>query len=426
MNMKVVKTSTEIIKPSSPTPTHLRRLRRSFIDQITPKFFMAFIYYYLPPPTNADPIPANRQRIDRLKQSLADVLPLYYPFAGRETDPLFIDCDDTGVEFSESVVVDLRISDVVAEKNPKEVRQLLPFQDLENGDNSRILSVQANVFECGGLAVGICMSHKIADTFSAVTFINSWAASANGKDPTKPEFDVASVFPPRDLPEFRNAESTDDNRKDEKIINRVFNFSNSSISSLKEKYATPEIRPSGVEAVSTFIWTRYIQIGKHLERSGVKYIATQALNLRTRADPKLDSYSGNLSWFAMGFPDMGEPAEKGYGLVAAFREGIKKVDGEYVKRLQNGDVDLALGGLKEVTGGDVVRLGFSSMNRFPFYEADFGWGKPDWVSLAHFDFKNVVAFLPAASGDGVEVWINLEEEEMKKLESDNEFMEFIA
>lgn len=71
-------------------------------------------------------------------------------------------------------------------------------------------------------------------------------------------------------------------------------------------------------------------------------------------------------------------------------------------------------------------MAFTSLCRFPVYEADFAWGKTVWIGSAKLFNKNIVTFLDTKSGNGIEAWINLEEEEMAKFEVDRELLLYIS
>ncbi|KAM7523088.1 hypothetical protein LguiA_012990 [Lonicera macranthoides] len=64
---------------------------------------------------------------------------------------------------------------------------------------------------------------------------------------------------------------------------------------------------------------------------------------------------------------------------------------------------------------------FSSWCRFPVYEADFGWGKPTWISIAGSPNKGCVIFMDSRYDEGIEVWLVLDEKAMEKFELDPEF-----
>lgn len=106
------------------------------------------------------------------------------------------------------------------------------------------------------------------------------------------------------------------------------------------------------------------------------------------------------------------------------RDAIRQVNVEFVKKLQQGQGHLSF--IRErgeqVAKGEIVSFNFTSLCRFPIYEADFGWGRPVWVGSASLTFKNLAVFLDTKSGDGIEAWVNLKEEDMAKFEKDRELL----
>lgn len=67
--------------------------------------------------------------------------------------------------------------------------------------------------------------------------------------------------------------------------------------------------------------------------------------------------------------------------------------------------------LKEIeepmSRGEVDYIGFSSLCNFWLYEADFGWGKPIWVSSGEASgsiFMNLGILFDTRFGDGIEAW----------------------
>ncbi|KAK7846629.1 acylsugar acyltransferase 3 [Quercus suber] len=63
---------------------------------------------------------------------------------------------------------------------------------------------------------------------------------------------------------------------------------------------------------------------------------------------------------------------------------------------------------------------------FPLYEADFGWGKPIWVTVARCAINGAILLMDARSGNGVEVFVTLEEQDMAVFERDAELLEFAS
>lgn len=88
----------EIIKPSSPTPHHLRNLKLSLLDQIIPVEYTAVILFY----RGNDDTHHHSHISQHLKQSLSETLKIYYPFAGIIKDHILVECKDNGVEYVEA------------------------------------------------------------------------------------------------------------------------------------------------------------------------------------------------------------------------------------------------------------------------------------------------------------------------------------
>lgn len=158
------------------------------------------------------------------------------------------------------------------------------------------------------------------------------------------------------------------------------------------------------------------------------YTVLHAINLRTRLDPPLpNNYFGNISRIAISVPSM-DADNRCSDIVNQMRNSIREVNVDYVKKLQESEGHLNF--IKEraasISKGEVVPFSFTSLCRFPIYEADFGWGKPVWVGSARLTFKNLVTFFDTNSGNGIEAWVNLKEKDMAKFERDEEFLTYVS
>lgn len=141
--------------------------------------------------------------------------------------------------------------------SPSELNKFLPFELDELDEIS--MGVQLNVFECGGVAVGICISHKIGDALSFITVVNGWAAYCRGeKEAVRPHFSSAEVFPPIDSGLYNTRTSI----FRERVVKR-YQINGESVEAIRSKYAENaamenQRRPSRVEALSAFIYGRFI------------------------------------------------------------------------------------------------------------------------------------------------------------------------
>ncbi|GMY29798.1 vinorine synthase-like [Fagus crenata] len=74
---------------------------------------------------------------------------------------------------------------------------------------------------------------------------------------------------------------------------------------------------------------------------------------------------------------------------------------------------------------DLVVYKCSSWCKFPFYETDFGWGKPAWMTSINKLVTNTIGLLDTSDG-GVEALVTLDEEEMNTFERHEELLEFAS
>ncbi|KAE8008831.1 hypothetical protein FH972_005304 [Carpinus fangiana] len=128
----------------------------------------------LPPRRDTDsPLP-HAQRSQRLKASLSETLTLFYPLAGKIKDDVSIDCNDDGVDFFEARVY-CRLSDVLKQPEQKMVRRFLPQEIQSRQRTGNLVVVQATLFECGGMALGVGISHRLADASTTSMFIHGYS-----------------------------------------------------------------------------------------------------------------------------------------------------------------------------------------------------------------------------------------------------------
>ncbi|KAL4305626.1 hypothetical protein HN51_039591 [Arachis hypogaea] len=96
MEVKVEIISREDIRPSSPTPSHLRTFKHSLLDQFVPFPHARIILFY----TTSQNLSEFSKRLELFKQSLSEILTQFYPFAGKIKDDLSIDCNDEEPNFA--------------------------------------------------------------------------------------------------------------------------------------------------------------------------------------------------------------------------------------------------------------------------------------------------------------------------------------
>ncbi|KAJ1392447.1 Transferase [Sesbania bispinosa] len=425
--------SKELIKPSTPTPHKIHTL--SFIDHIVAPNYVPVIYFY---PNKA--YDHQGSKISNLKKSLSKVLSIYYPFAGRFKDQVSIDCNDQGVSFLVTRIK-TNLSEILHNPTETELNPLfpdeLPWRDMES--NATIVAIQINCFNCGGMAMSVCMSHKMGDASTLFNFINDWARMNQNPNEEKTElpfFDAGdSLFPQSDLPVFPQVLFVKQN-----TICKRFVFEGSKIESLKAIVTSKKVEnPTRVEVVMALIYKRVVS-ALGLDNNTPLRIAA---NLRRRMVPPLPEKSvGN---WVLSFPVSGEKTGETElnELVTKTREGLSEFCDKTVKNF--GDFSFVCEFLKKVTSlpkpkevtasndcnknQQVMKqslIFFASWCRLPAYEVDFGWGKPIWVTSIGSPVRNSVVLMDTKSGNGIEALVNMEEQDLGIFECDVELLQYAS
>ncbi|KAK2660882.1 hypothetical protein Ddye_007417 [Dipteronia dyeriana] len=396
----------------------------------------------------------THKRLDMLKKSLSDTLTRFYPLAGKIKDDLSIECNDEGAYFVETRVnccLDecLNQPDIVLL-----VHKFLPCEPIlkESSAGTYVTNIQVNVFECGGIAIGLCISHKILDGAALSTFLKAWTTTARGggDQVIHPNFIAISLFPTNDS-WLRDSMMViwGSLFKMGKCVTRRFVFNNSAIAALKAHVETEssgswglKSRPTRVETISAFIWKSAMAAFREKHSQERPSLLTHLVNLRTRMSSaplsSTEHSTGNLLWLAAAYHEpQNYKATELNDLVGKVRDAISEFDGDYVKRMigsEEGDNNMiiseSLRKIGELASRERVDyLGFTSWCKLGFYEMDFGWGKPIWVSSFGSSgplVLNLVVLVETRVGGGIEAWMTLDEQDMGILESDPEFLRFAS
>ncbi|KAL2515374.1 HXXXD-type acyl-transferase family protein [Forsythia ovata] len=417
--MKIEIVCTELIKPSSPTPPELRDFELSFIDErIPPAYIPLVLYYSFDERTNIK----QSEISDCLKKSLSDVLVHFYPLAGRMDGQISVNCNDEGVLYLEAKV-DGKISDIIECPEVEVLDKLIPYKSKGNITNAEEqLAIQVSLFSCGGISIGICISHRIADGSTLCSFIKGWASVACTKSKfIHPIFNSSSLFPPRNTPDFKPAiRSLAVQPPVIHLVTKRFVFSESVINALKSLVINNSsiANPTRVEVVSAFLWKACI-VARRITKFG-KSVAFYPVNLRGRVPTLTEDSFGNI--FQMTSAINFSETANWIHLVEKLRAAFGEISSDYINELlgENG-FELVKNNFMQINKllcqGDCEIFRFTSYCRFPLYETDFGWGKPDWVS-ASFSIRNTIFMLDSKSPGGIEAWIVMAEDDMKKLEQE--------
>ncbi|KAK7359426.1 hypothetical protein VNO77_01386 [Canavalia gladiata] len=420
----------ESIKPWAPTPSELRIYPLSFIDHIVFRNYVPLLLFYSPNNTSQ----SEYSKISSLKKSLSQVLCRYYPFAGRFRDQLSIDCNDQGVSLLVTRIK-VNLSSILQNPSQSSLNTLFPdeLQWKVMDMTSTIVIIQINCFACGGIAIGVCMCHKVGDAATLFNFVNDWA-TMNRDEGTELAFPVLdagdSLLPQGDLPIFPESVFG----KDDTVCRR-FVFEASKIESLKATVSSCNVQnPTRVEVVTALIFKRAVTtLGLSFETTSFR----TAVNLRRRMVPPLpDKCVGNMVWFMFVI----HPRETELDdLVRKTKEGLTEFCDTYAKKFGGKEKEISFiseclkqaSSTAEDGGGDCDEKSeslfiFASWCRFPMYEADFGWGKPIWVTTSGCPTRNGILLMDTRDGDGIEALVNMEEEDMAKFQRDFELLQYAS
>ncbi|XP_038688319.1 stemmadenine O-acetyltransferase-like [Tripterygium wilfordii] len=433
--MEIEIISRENIKPSSPTPTHLRTHVISVLDQFAPPIYASNLLFYS---ANEAASISISQRSQVLKQSLSRTLTLYYPFAGRNIDNFSIDCNDEGISYTVAKV-SCKLSDYLKQPDFSKFPKFVPEEIIlcEMTPGCHLVKIQETMFACGGFAIGFGTTHNIIDATSMMAFLNSWGSMAREGAALSPDFSCSYIFP-------RNNTFSQDltimaltNRLYQEkgiFVGRRFVFEGAMISNLKAKASRLGMhKPTRAEVVVALLLKCIMSASK--AKFGAKKksaLLSTSVNLRRRAEPKFPQTSvGNILLLAA-ITINSEETDAG-SFVSQMRETLSTINGDFVKSLQG---DHGLQSLHEylrrlgesyskgISNGDDI-ITFNSWCNTGTYSIDFGWGKPLWFPAfgsALGISGSVIQLVDTRSGNGIEAWVSLDEEIMAMVEHDKELL----
>ncbi|KAI9108178.1 hypothetical protein K1719_021051 [Acacia pycnantha] len=436
----------ETIKPSSPTPSHLEIYPLSFIDHLCPPNYIPLIFFYqnqsFQPDINGETstiFKLCKERTKMLKESLSQVLSMYYPFAGRVKDQVSLECNDEGVIFIVTHMTQ-KLSEILKDPSEEFLNPLFPdemhWKKPATGSHGSFLAVQVNHFECGGTAISVCLSHKVAEASSLCHFVKDWASiTAKSSQVTLPHFNGASVFPMADLPIFPETEAE---KSKPNMVSKRFLLDATNTKSLMNTAITQGVEnPTREHVVGALIYKSVVSSLRSKFSKGQNQLTTYlnvALDLRAGlVPPQPEKSVGNLVWgFAVPSPNSAEEEEELHELVRKTQKGLSEFWDTYEKGFGKEHMMKILEvmkgtGASSENNNEVVVFNVTSWCGIGMYEADFGWGKPVWVTTCGCPPKKDVALLmDARDGEGIEVLVTMEEQDMALLEANVELLQYAS
>ncbi|KAG5586455.1 hypothetical protein H5410_046889 [Solanum commersonii] len=396
--MAVVLASKKLIKPSSVTALTKKWHKLSLIEQGQTHTYIPFGFFYSKNQLGA--LSDQPSQISNLlENSLSRILVSYYPYAGNMKDNATIHCNDKGVEFL-NVQIDAPMSQILNHKDCS-AKDLIfpPGVAWANESDYGLAVIQLTHFNCGGIAVSTCLSHKIGDGCNALQFSIDWATVT--RDPN------VETIPP--------------------YVKRYY-FTITTNSALKSYVAseTQVKNPTRTEVVSALIFKCIAKAVTANSRSFVPSKLIHYADLREMISPKLPPNSlGNvLSHFSTHISNVGDMNLP--NIVSVMRKEKQL----FRTRDNIKENAWALEILESAKGLPPQKKEFdeytcSSMCKFSCYDVDFGWGKPVAVTIANGPYNKLFNLLNYRD-DGIEAFVMLNEQDMSVLECDEEFLQFVS
>ncbi|PIA36124.1 hypothetical protein AQUCO_03400200v1 [Aquilegia coerulea] len=413
------------VKPNEKTPDV--KLWLSECDQIKAYTHAPSFYIYLP--QNLDNYSVSSP-FETLKSSLSHVLVPYYPLAGRLNwiggGRFELNCNGMGAEIVEAES-QFEIQDLGDFRPTPETKKLLPPVDYTREISELpLLLVQLTRFKCGGISIGVAISHIVADGKGALGFISSWANYARGEyklvvepyhdrtlfykgDPlANPRFDHHEL---KTSPTLIGHEDAEEERKKE-CINTMLKLSKTQVNKLRElanegRDATSR-QYSRFEAMAAHIW-RCASKARKLQNAQLTSLRIAA-DCRNRLKPTLPpGYYGNV---IMVTTPIAEVSKLLVGLGDAcgiISQGVEKLTDDYIKSATDflaSQEDLTqwrTGFHTDSKKGLFLgnpNMAITSWFGLPIYDADFGWGKPIFMGPAGLGFDGRAFIIPGSDEDG--------------------------
>ncbi|KAI6678375.1 hypothetical protein NL676_039171 [Syzygium grande] len=423
--MKVEVQSKKLIKPSSPTPNHRRKLNISCIDELQHPGYAGFLFYYRADGENHED--DTFQRLCLLEESLSETLVIFYPLAGRYIEGgLFIDCNDQGVEFVYARV-NGQLDHLLQGDFDADLHSCLSEFPLGLASNPLVI-IQVNVFECGGLVISLRSCHKLGDMCTMATFMNSWATVCRSgiNELASPYFELSSLFPVKGSVVTRWPPLCGG----VKFTMNRFAFSGAALSRLKLA-AAKNARISRVEVVCALLCKVFVTLDQAKHGRLRPFVVCQSMNLRGRVNLPIPTNAfGNFYTMVVGRHTMDQNSLNFEAFVEMIHDTFASAKTRYAAIA---DRESCMNMVKDSTreskewahSDEENVVAISSWCGFPFYDIDFGWGKPHLVSNTCIPVR-MVFLIDSKSNGGIDAWIILSPEEKVLFEQDPDIVAFTS
>ncbi|KAM3215758.1 shikimate O-hydroxycinnamoyltransferase [Capsicum annuum] len=413
--MKINIIESTMVKPSKPTPSEI--LFNSNTDLVV-KSHVLTVYFFKP-----NTITTNFFDIKIMKEGLSNVLVSFYPMAGRliwgnykdnngGEKRMEINCNEEGVLFVEAKCDDTTIDDFGDFVPSLEMEKLIPNSC---GDIFILPLVMTQVtrFKCGGVCLGLGISHTLVDGVSGMHFIKSWSEMTRGfsvitvppvfdrsflraRDPPRPTFDHVEYHPP---PTLKNIQGqVDQVNVPNSSTTAMFKITSDQLTLLKTK---SEYNGSTYEVIAAHIW-RCMCKARTLDDDQLTKLKV-ATNGRTRlCPPPPQGYIGNVVFTATPIAKSGELLSEPLAITARrIHDAVIRMNDEYLRSAID-YLELNKDSYKSIQWpifDPNPNVKINTWSKLPVYDCDFGWGKSIHMGPASLLNEGLVYILPSSNND---------------------------
>ncbi|KAL2335044.1 hypothetical protein Fmac_016257 [Flemingia macrophylla] len=374
----------------------------------------------------------------QLKKSLSEALTIFYPLGGRRGDYFSIDCNDEGAIYMEASV-NMSMEEFLNPPQLEFLNQLLPCEPNKCHPYQEVLPqllVQVNLFQCGGIAIGLCNLHTLLDAYSCSLFLKTWFAICKGskEEISWPDFFSTSYFfPPRNTLGVRAGmlNINKDSNVEAKCTTRRFLFDSKIINELKAMSTSDDTKPTRYQIVSSFICKHMIVacLNESCDKTR-PVVALHVVDMRKRmGEPFSKGSIGNLLWPALVLLEDVDKNTDVRDLVRVLEKELGKLTKELFLKVQN-DPDFLWSDecaqlmLEGIAMQNTITFVFTSWANMGFNKVDFGYGKPLWLAQrggTKETIPNTVVLMETK--EGIDAWVTMEEKHITILENDMSFLQ---
>ncbi|XP_042016122.1 pelargonidin 3-O-(6-caffeoylglucoside) 5-O-(6-O-malonylglucoside) 4'''-malonyltransferase-like [Salvia splendens] len=373
--------------------------------------------------------PLNPATWGRCPRILVD----FYPLAGRYIkEQSLVHCNDDGAEFVTTQATGVDLNDVTGTNDTDILQHVYPdsyYRCDEDGSNP-LLSIQATHFPCGGAIIAVNVSHRIFDIPSITTFISVWSSvhHPNKSVQVTPSFNIPSLLPCKEHRFGVNLKRS--SAEEPKIVAKRLLFDKAALASLKSKLKPDTI--SDGEIVSGVIAKALVRLDWAKHGKNREFVVFQPINMRERTIPPQSKHAcANLTFTTLTAPVAASEKIEVQEIVDVIGEGVRanvaELAGILSRDTDGRDIIIkSLGSLmKAISNRETNFIVFSDCNEFEFYEADFGWGKPVWMTITPQRLRsNATVLTRNREGDGIEAWVHLYQDDMPRFQEDEDITPF--